>query len=191
MEEKEIRLIRQAQRGEVAAFEQLVAHHDRQVIKLAYYLLGNEHDAEDVYQEVFLLVYRKLSSFKFKSSFATWLNRVVVNYCLTYRSRRNRRSFVSLDSPVAAPGDVWEPQVNMSTPESAAISADLRCRIEQALAELSEQQRSVFVLRHFHGHKLREIAEIMSCAEGTVKNYLFRATRQMQKKLRAFNEDLP
>ena len=190
MEEKEIRLIRQAQRGEVAAFEQLVAQHDRQVIKLAYYLLGNEHDAEDVYQEVFLLVYRKLSSFKFKSSFATWLNRVVVNYCVTYRNRRNRRKFDSLDSHVAAHENVWEPETSLTSPESAAVSADLRCQIEQALTDLSEQQRTVFVLRHFHGYKLQEIAEIMSCAEGTVKNYLFRATRQMQKKLRFLNEEL-
>lgn len=192
MTETEERLIRRAQQGQVAAFEQLVALHDRQVLKLAYNMLGHQQDAEDVYQEIFLLVFRKISSFRFESEFSTWLYRLVVNTCINYRKKRSRNRLFPL---ATAPMDQEEAAAGPETvdrgidPERAALNRELGEQITSAIADLSEQQRAVFVLRHFHGHKLQDIAAILECAEGTVKNYLFRATQHLQRRLRPYYED--
>ncbi|RIK59061.1 RNA polymerase subunit sigma-24 [candidate division KSB1 bacterium] len=191
MTETEERLIRRAQQGNLAAFEQLVALHDRQVLKLAFHLLSRREDAEDVYQEIFVLVFRKIGTFRFESEFSTWLYRIVVNACINYRKKRSRERFYSLESPLAEDEEsegryqIAAPEVD---PERAAMNRELGQKISEAIASLSEQQRAVFVLRHFHGHKLQDIAAILSCAEGTVKNYLFRATQHLQQKLRAYHE---
>ena len=191
MDQGERSLILLAQHGDLGAFEQLVARHDRQVLKLAYDLLNNEEDAQDAYQEIFLQVHRKLRSFRFESGFSTWLYRVVVNYCINFRKRRSRNRFHFKD--IATENGAVDPleqiEDKSEDPEHAVINQELGQRISAAMDGLSEQQRAVFVLRHFHGHKLHEIAAILKCAEGTVKNYLFRATRHMQEQLRAYHED--
>lgn len=190
MDERENRLIRQAQQGSAGAFAQLVAMHDRRVLQLAYQLLNSARDAEDVYQDIFLQVFRKLSSFRFESEFSTWLHRIAVNHCLNFRKKRQLRRYRSLESAQNEEQDYLpQPQDHGQDPERMLLNQELGERIQAALDDLSDQQRAVFVLRHFHGHKVREIAGILSCAEGTVKNYLFRATHHLQKKLQAYHED--
>ena len=190
MYERENRLIRQAQQGSAGAFAQLVAMHDRRVLQLAYQLLNSERDAEDIYQDIFLQVFRKLSSFRFESEFSTWLHRIVVNHCINFRKKRQRRRHQPLQTAHGEEQDyAVEPEDHGQDPERMVLNQELGERIRAALDDLSEQQRAVFVLRHFHGHKVREIAGILSCAEGTVKNYLFRATHHLQKKLQAYHED--
>ena len=185
--EDETALIRAAQSGDVRAFEALVERYDRQVLELARSLVHNFEDAEDVYQEVFVRVYKHLPRFRFESRFSTWLYRVVVNYCLSYK--RRARAAVSLDDPGALNGASrqWTLPSGETTPEAEVLNQELAQRIESALSQLSAQQKAVFVLRHFHGRKLREIAEILACREGTVKNYLFRATQKMQKLLQPYS----
>src|SRR3990172_7679359 len=90
-EEKAI--IKEAQRGNLLAFESLVKKYDRKVLQLAYSMVNNTEDAEDVYQEVFVRVYKNLDRFKFKSEFSTWLYRVVVNYCINYQKGKKRKQF--------------------------------------------------------------------------------------------------
>lgn len=189
MEEREARLIRQAQSGNTVAFSQLVALHDRRVLQLAYQLLNDHDDAEDVYQEVFLNVYRKLPSFRFESEFATWLYRIVVNHCINFRKRRTRRA--SHEQHVHETEDESPARVDSAglDPERELLNQELGEKISAGIAALSDKQRAVFVLRHFHGHKLQDIAKILDTAEGTVKNYLFRATQHLQKKLRFYQED--
>lgn len=191
MTETEERLIRRAQQGNLAAFEQLVALHDRQVLKLAFQLLSRREDAEDAYQEIFVLVFRKIGTFRFESEFSTWLYRIVVNTCINYRKKRSRQQSYSLEASVTEDEESersYPIAAQDIDPEQAAMNRELGQKISEAIATLSEQQRAVFVLRHFHGHKLQDIAAILSCAEGTVKNYLFRATQHMQQKLRAYHE---
>ena len=188
MDEREIRLIKRAQEGDGAAFEALVQMHDRQVLKLARQMLNNLEDAQDVYQEIFLKVFRSLPAFRFESEFATWLYRIVINQCLNYRQWRSRRRFLSFDAP---PGDddkqvSYLPPDKNPDPEREALSRELSREIALAMESLSDKQRAVFVLRHFHEQKLQEIAKTLGCAEGTVKNYLFRATQHMQEKLREY-----
>lgn len=191
MEEREARLIRQAQLGSTIAFAQLVALHDRRVLQLANQLLNDPRDAEDVYQEVFLRVFRKLSTFRFESAFSTWLHRIVVNHCINFRKRRARVRHEPLEQENFAGEEELLPRFRDEglDPEHELLNRELGGQIHHALAALSEKQRAVFVLRHFQGHKLQEIAEILNTAEGTVKNYLFRATQHLQKRLRAYHED--
>ncbi len=190
MDERETRLIRRAQEGDGAAFEALVQMHDRQVLKLARQMLNNLEDAQDVYQDIFIKVFRSLPAFRFESEFSTWLYRIVINQCLNYRQWRSRRRFLSFDSPREnedSPSPQW-PKDNNPDPEKAALSMELGREIALAMESLSDKQRAVFVLRHFHDQKLQDIAKTLGCAEGTVKNYLFRATQQMQKKLREYRQ---
>jgi len=187
MDERETRLIQRAQQGDAAAFDALVVMYDREVLKLAYRLVNNLEDARDVYQDVFLLVYRKLPGFRFESEFYTWLYRIVVNQAINFRKWRRRRQMASLDAP--APGETSLAERMHSaqrSPEDGVTDRELGDHIQQALTQLSEKQRAVFVLRHFHDQKLQDIARSMGCAEGTVKNYLFRATQKMQALLREY-----
>jgi RNA polymerase sigma-70 factor (ECF subfamily) len=159
------------------------------VLQLAYNMVNNTEDAEDIYQEIFIKVFRNLSQFKFKSEFSTWLFRVVVNYCINFRKKRERRYAVSLEN--GNPGSEEQKALireTATTPEGEILNSELSREIEQALAMLSAKQKTVFVLRHYHGHKLKEISKIMGCSEGTIKNYLFRATQRMQQLLYSYSQ---
>ena len=90
MPEDDYALIRQAREGNIVAFEELVYRYDKQVLSIATNFMGNREDAKDIYQEVFLRVYRALPRFEFRSSFSTWLHKIVTNVCLTQRSRLRR-----------------------------------------------------------------------------------------------------
>lgn len=190
MSENEKALIKEAQRGNIVAFETLVKNYDRQVLRLAYSMVNNTQDAEDIYQEVFVRVYRSLPRFQFKSEFSTWLYRVVVNYCINYQKKSRRRlKTYSIDNEYPGGDDSWKVTVKSaeSNPEQSLLNVELSKEIDLALEHLSPKQKTVFILRHYHGEKLREIANILKCSEGTVKNYLFRATQKMQRLLKEYS----
>ncbi len=188
MDQSEQALIKEAQRGNVVAFESLVKKYDKQVMQLAYNMVNNTNDAQDIYQEVFVRVFKNLHRFRFKSEFSTWLYRVVVNYCINFRRKRGRVKFHSLNGELNDDADNWKKTFKGRdlSPEESVLNQELSNQITAALDQLSHRQKSVFILRHYHGHKLQDIAEIMNCSEGTVKNYLFRATQKMQRLLKEY-----
>lgn len=188
MNQDEKAIIREAQRGNVVAFESLVKNYDRQVLQLAYNMVNNTQDAEDIYQEVFVRVYKSLHRFEFKSEFSTWLHRVVVNYCINYQKKRGRLKAYSIDGDIPNGDENWKMTIKTEehNPEKSLLNVELSKEIDAALDQLSPKQKTVFVLRHYHGQKLREIAKILKCSEGTVKNYLFRATQKMQRLLQEY-----
>lgn len=181
-------LILRAQRGDVAAFEQLVFRYDRQVLNIAASYVNNAEDAKDVYQEVLLRVYRSLRTFQFRSEFSTWLYRITTNVCLTHRSRRKRHAHTSLDhemeSDDAQPHPLSETLSHEATTDQHAVNTEISTRVQEALEQLSPKQKMVFTLRHYQGYKLKEIAAMMDCTEGTVKKYLFTATQRMREQLK-------
>lgn len=181
-------LIMQAQKGDVMAFEQLVYRYDKQVLTLALNFIHDREDAKDIYQEVFLRVHRSLSGFRFESKFSTWLHRIATNVCLTHRSRQKRHRHESIDERLEVENgstyslsDVLRDESN---PEQPALDAEISRQVRDAMASLSSQQKIVFTLRHFQGHKLKEIATMMNCAEGTVKKHLFTANERLREQLR-------
>jgi RNA polymerase sigma-70 factor (ECF subfamily) len=181
-------LIREAQRGNRAAFEELVRHYDQAVLRLALHMTRSEADAQDIYQDAFLKAYRNVGSFRFECSFYTWIYRIVTNLCLDHMRRRQSRKE---DAPVAVGADGGEIDLmervtddrSAANPERDLMRRELGGRINNALEKLTPRERMVFELKHYHGLKLRTIGEILNTTEETAKNTLFRATQKLRARL--------
>ena len=181
-------LIREAQRGDRAAFEELVRQYDRAVLRLALHLTGSEQDAQDIYQEAFLKAYRNLGSFRFECSFYTWIYRIVTNLCLDHIRKRQVRKE---DAPVVKDSEGEEysiidqvrDQRAHANPEHDLMRRELGGKINRALEKLTPRERVVFELKHYQGLKLRTIGEMLNTTEETAKNTLFRATQKLRASL--------
>ncbi len=183
-------LIQAAQEGDQDAFGQLVRAYDQSVLRLATNLLHSQEDAQDVYQEAFLRVYRNLKNFRFDCSFHTWLYRIVTNLCLDQMRKKKVRKEESAQVE-AADGpldrmDIFQESRVEGNPERGLLSGELRERIQSALGGLTARERMVFELRHYQGLKLRNIGEILGTSEEAAKNCLFRATQKMRVALGDF-----
>jgi RNA polymerase sigma-70 factor (ECF subfamily) len=181
-------LIRAAQQGDAAAFEQLVQKYDRAVLRLTVHLTGSQEDGQDVYQEAFLRAYVNLARFRFECSFYTWIYRIASNLCLDHlRKRRFRsRELITTNSPDGGEREILEYIADESagaSPERSLIRRVLREHIARALSNLSPRERMVFELKHYHGLQLKTVAGILRTTEGTVKNTLFRATHKLRLQL--------
>jgi RNA polymerase sigma-70 factor, ECF subfamily len=181
-------LIRNAQQGDAAAFEQLVQQYDQAVLRLTVHLTGTQEDGQDIYQEVFLRAYIHLSRFRFECSFYTWIYRIATNLCLDHlrRKRSRSRELTTTNSPEGEAQnllDLIPDQSAGASPERNLAGRLLREHILRALANLSPRERMVFELKHYHGLKLRTVAGILKTTEGTVKNTLFRATHKLRLQL--------
>jgi RNA polymerase sigma-70 factor (ECF subfamily) len=181
-------LIREAQGGDRAAFEELVRQYDRAVLRLALHLTGSESDAQDIYQEAFLKAYRNLGTFRFECSFYTWIYRIVTNLCLDHlRKRQVRKEDAAV--VVDRQGEEFDVLAQLAderagaNPERDLMRRELGRRIRRSLAKLTPRERMVFELKHYHGMKLRAVGEILSTTEETAKNTLFRATQKMRAAL--------
>ena len=181
-------LIRAAQQGDKAAFEELVRQYDQPVLRLALHLMGSEHEAKDIYQEAFLKVYRNLGSFRFECSFYTWVYRIVSNLCMDHLRRRQVRKEDS-GVRVSSEGeevDLLEQHPDQragASPERELMRRELGKRIAGALTKLSPRERMVFEMKHYEGLKLRTIGEALNTTEETAKNTLFRATQKLRSAL--------
>src|SRR5512133_1964525 len=181
-------LIRGAQRGDRAAFEELVRQYDQAVLRLALHLTGSEQDARDVYQEAFLKAYRNLGSFRFECSFYTWIYRIVTNLCLDHLRKRQVRKE---DAPVVIDSDGTEYSIidqvaddrSGASPERDLMRRELGARIASAITKLTPRERMVFEMKHYQGLKLRTIGEALNTTEETAKNTLFRATQKLRGAL--------
>jgi len=186
----EAALIRAAQAGDSVAFEQLVHAYDQGVLRLAMNMLRSPEDANDVYQEAFLRVFRNLNSFRFDCSFHTWLYRIVTNLCLDHLRKRQVRKeeptiLVTANGPLDRMDSVPEERAE-SDPQRNLFSGQLRRRVKELLGQLTPRERMVFELRHYQGLRLRRIGEILGTTEEAAKNCLFRATQKMRNGLEDF-----
>ena len=183
-------LIRAAQRGDQRAFEQLVRLYDQNVLRLALNLLRSPDDANDIYQEAFLRVYKNLHTFRFDCSFHTWLYRIVTNICLDHlRKKKVRKEEATVVDTVEGPVDridTFEEGSAHADPERNLQNRQLSQRIESALGDLTPRERMVFELRHYQGLRLRAIGEMLGTSEEAAKNCLFRATQKMRVVLGDF-----
>lgn len=175
-------LIIKAQSGSNAAFEELVYRYDKMVLRLAMKYFGDSDVAKDIYQEVFIKVFKGLKNFQFKSEFSTWLFRITSNVCITYKTSKKNNN-ISLDADDQSLQIDTIPADEESSPEKRFLNKDFGNRINDAIKILSPNQKMSFLLKHYEGYKIREIAEMMDCKEGTVKKYLFEATRKLRVQL--------
>ncbi len=180
-------LIEQSKAGNFTAFEQLVFRYDQDVLNIASRYTRSAEDAKDIYQETFIRVFKGLPKFQQKSELSTWVFRIATNVCLTHREKKKRTATVSLDDENEddAAGAY---AVSDHKTDSQTHGNEISGRIESALQELSPQQKLVFTLRHYQDYKLKDIAVMMDCAEGTVKKYLFEATKRMRTRLQDLYE---
>lgn len=169
-------LVERCKAGELGAFEELYRQHAGRLFGLASRMLGNQADAEDLLQEIFLLAHRKLDGFRGESALGTWLYRLAMNQCLDYLRSRQARSNQVTDPIDDEPGS-YEPG-RRGLAEQAVSKMDL----ERALARLPEGCRAAFVLHDVEGLEHREVADVLGIAEGTSKSQVHKA----RLKLRAF-----
>ncbi|MBN2000377.1 RNA polymerase sigma factor [candidate division KSB1 bacterium] len=180
MGKQEAELVQKAQLGDVPAFEELVRLHDSHVLQIALGMVNNIDDARDIYQETFTKAYTHLSSFQYRSSFKTWITKIAVNASLNYRRKKWFRSRLSLEEsemPI---------KVEKSNPDRSFFNKELGEAINRSLLKLSRKQRAVFTLKHLHGYKIREIAEMLNCSESTIKSDLYRAIEKLQQQLKHY-----
>ncbi len=178
--------------------EEIVREHAPRIYSLAWRLLGNDADAEDVTQEVLLQVLRKLDTFRGEANLSTWLHRVTVNAALGYRRKRANRekhrarpSSWKICPEKEAPSDHAGPARPWSVPpEQQALDHETRLRIEAAIAGLEEKYRDVFILADVEGLPNSEIAEMLGLGVPAVKSRLHRARLMMRKALAPYFEEM-
>lgn len=173
-------LVSWAKSDDMQAFEELVARHRDKVYARAFSMMRNESEALDVTQDAWVKGWRRLKQFHGESSFSTWMTRVVINMCLDTMRRRKRQQAESIELMAEESGGVERhmPVVTVN-PSEGLERADLRRRIDQALAQMSEAHRTVLVLHEFESLEYKQIAKVMKCSVGTVMSRLFYARRRM------------
>jgi len=182
-------LVRKAQSGDRLAFEELVRRYDRDVLRLAVHLVHRPEEAQDIYQESFLRVYRNLHRFRFECSFYTWLYRIVTNVSLDHLRRRTTHREEQAPVPEDSQGgtrDFFDRQAESNAsanPEKKLLGEELGHHIQEAMKRLSPRERLVFEMKHFQGLRLRAIGNLLGTSEETAKNSLFRATRKLRESL--------
>ena len=179
--------------GDRDAYRVLVERHSRTVYRMAYRMMGNAHDAEDVVQESFLRAYQKLKQFAGNANFGTWVYRIAANYAIdrlrqrnVEESRRENPSKAGQDSLEVDP--LSQVQDFSPSPERLAGSVQLADRMKAALAELSPAERTAIVMRHWDGCGIEEIAAVLKSNSNATKNTVFRAVQKLRRTLTPFLE---
>lgn len=169
--------------GNAAAFEELVRRHQGRVYAVAYRMTGNRDDALDIAQESLLKAYRKIGSWEPTGNFLPWLLRLTANQSIDHLRRWKRHRHQPLDEAYLpeTEGAAVEPAA-MAT-ESNVRAHEIDARVRKSLEVLSPAQKTVFVLRHYEGLPLADIAQQLGCTVGSVKVHLFRALKKLQKEL--------
>jgi RNA polymerase sigma-70 factor (ECF subfamily) len=177
-------LVRLAQKGDMRAFEELVARHRDKIYSRAYSMMRNEEEALDLSQDAWVKGWQRLRQFQGDSSFVTWMTRIVINLCLDQLRKLKRRRAESLEALEEESGSVERHiPVIAPNPTERLERAELRARINRALAQLSHEHRTVLILHEFEQMEYKEIARQMKCSIGTVMSRLFYARRRMASLL--------
>lgn len=176
-------ILARTQAGDHQAFAQLYALHKRRIYSLCLRMVGNVAEAEDMTQEVFLQLYRKIASFRGESAFTTWLHRMTINVVLM-RMRKKGLSLISLDEAME-PTQEEGPGRNYGAPDPSLTGAIDRLALERAVAGLPAGYRLVFVLHDVEGFEHNEIASMLDCSIGNSKSQLHKARLKLREALRA------
>ena len=175
--------VERARSGDSDAFRLLVEQHSRAIFRLAFRMTGNEEDAEDVVQETFLRAYRQLDKYEARSSFSTWLYRIASNYSLDLIRSRKRHEEKRERGSVEDRDILQSIAVDSPGPDRLLYGSQVKDRVNAALNELSAQERTAFVLRHFEGQSIQEIGEALGTGTNATKHSIFRAVQKLRKSL--------
>jgi RNA polymerase sigma-70 factor (ECF subfamily) len=174
-------LVESARGGDREAFRTLFERYNRRAYALALGIVRQADDALDVVQDAFIKAHKHLDKFEGTSSFYTWLYRIVMNLAIDHL-RKHKRT-VELRDGDDVSDDSLLPQLLGGNPGRALMDKEIRDRIDRALAELSDNHRSVLVMRELEGLSYEEMAKVMACSKGTIMSRLFHARKNMQRML--------
>lgn len=186
MSESDSAAVARAKEGDGEAYRVLVERHSRSLFRLAFRMTGNEQDAEDVVQETFLRAYKQLNRYESRASFSTWIYRIAANASLDLlRSRRRRQEMVAQEREEGETAMDVIDQVAASDPQPDRLvfSGQVQHRVAEAMNELSQQERTAFVLRHFEGQSIEEIGTTLGLNTNAAKHSIFRAVQKLRRAL--------
>jgi RNA polymerase sigma-70 factor, ECF subfamily len=166
--------------GEQEAFGPIVRQWEKKIYNLAWRMVGNREDAQDIVQETFLSVFKSIKSLRDPGSFSTWLYQIALNHCRA--RRRSRTPDLSLDDPGMDQAGAGEFPSGISAGRGDSLEA--RDIIRKAFAGLSEDHRSAIVLKQYLGLSLEELANVMECPLSTAKSRLYHGLRDVQRNLK-------
>ncbi len=179
-------LVALAQRGDRRAFEELIERHRQKAYHIAFGFARDREEAKDLSQEAFLKAFAYLKKFDGRSSFYTWFYRIVVNVCLDYKRRAKRTRAGEFDETDESQ---MEPSHQPARPlplDQQVLAGQISLKVDAALQTLPAKQRTAFILKNHQGLSIKEIAETMETAEGTVKVHLHRAVTALRLSLAEF-----
>jgi RNA polymerase sigma-70 factor (ECF subfamily) len=179
-------LVASAQRGDRRAFEALVERHKQKAYHIAFDFARDREEARDLSQEAFLKAFIHLKNFDGRSTFYTWFYRILVNLCLDFKRRQKRAPADEFDETVEHQLDPSHELAANRAPDQQVLAGQLSRQVGRALEALPAKQRTVFILRNHQGMSIKEIAETLQTAEGTVKVHLHRAVTALRHSLAEF-----
>jgi RNA polymerase sigma-70 factor, ECF subfamily len=178
----EMEAIRLAQQGDAQAFEHLYKLHSKRVFNLCLRMVGDRDEAEDLAQEAFLQLFRKIHTFRGESAFSTWLHRLAFNVVLM-RLRKKRIVESSLEEMTEPNEDREKPRREFGAQDAILSGAVDRVVLERAVQQLAAGYRSVFILHDVWGYEHQQIAQILECSVGNSKSQLHKARFRLRKIL--------
>ena len=183
--ENEHNLLKKAKSGDIEAFENLIEGYSKKVFNIAFRMLGNYEDANELAQEVFIKIFKGLKNFKEESTFSTWVNRITTNTCLDEIRKRKNKMNISLDEELQLDTGEVHLQIvdNSPSPEQLYEQKEMKNTVMQALDRLSGEHRAVIVLRELQELNYDEISLILKCPVGTVKSRINRARQELREIL--------
>ena len=183
-------LVARAQGGDIESFNQLILRWERPINALAYRVIGKEEDARDVCQDAFLRAYRALPGFKGQAKFSSWLYRIALNLCRDW-IRRQRRAPVSQLPEDADATELAAETGPVESIEDLVARRELSAIVEEAMSELSEEQRTAIILKEYHGMTFQEIADMQGCPLSTVKTRLYQGLSLLRRRLEQQGQLIP
>jgi RNA polymerase sigma-70 factor (ECF subfamily) len=184
-------LIARAKKGDNKAFEELVKRYDRLVLNIAYSYRNDKDEADDIYQEVFIRVYKGLKNFQSRSKFSTWLYRITINVCIEFKRKAKIRDHELLNNYDDENENSFSYANIIESEERtdhALLENETANLIKNELDKLPKQLKMAFTLKYYQGFKIKEISEMMNCTEGTIKSYLFTSSRKLRACLKPILE---
>jgi RNA polymerase sigma-70 factor (ECF subfamily) len=179
-------LVALAQAGDRRAFEELIERHKQKAYHIAFGFARDREEAKDLSQEAFLKAFSYLKKFDGRSSFYTWFYRIVVNVCIDYKRRAKRAAADQFDEAVEIQLEPSHNPAQPLAPEQHVLAGQISNRVDAALQSLPAKQKTAFILKNHQGLSIKEIAETMETAEGTVKVHLHRAVTALRRSLAEF-----
>lgn len=185
----EAEAIRLAQKGDAAAFERIYRLHSRRVYALCLRMVGNTAEAEDLAQEAFLQLFRKIQTFRGESAFSTWLHRLAVNVVLM-RLRKKTLGGASLEELTEPDEESGAPGKDVGGPDLLLTGSIDRVNLQRAMDELPPGYKAAFMLHDIQGYEHNEIAEILGCSVGNSKSQLHKARMRLRELLQETQREL-